>query len=360
MQLVSGVYQIKLPLTGVEMSDDDNTPIKARRGTLIKAIEQKVMQPSDLSHVNAYLIEGKNENLLIDTGWDSSESFTAFNKELKDSGFTLKDITRIVITHVHADHYGMAGKIKQLTNCSVAASEIEAGLLDARYVHMDDLLGQMKQYMVSHGVPPEAVEPLSQASLPMRKLVTPTMPDIKLKAGDKIKVDPFEFTVLLTPGHSPGHICLYEPKRKLLFTGDHILPEITPHIGFHPQSGPNPLGDYLDSLDAVFPLEVNFAFPGHGPAFSGMKQIIEGLFRHHDQRQATILKTIALDMKNAYQVAMEIAWRTDDEPTSFQSLNTFNQRLALLETVAHLEYLVNEDKAKKMVKDNVTQYFGGV
>jgi glyoxylase-like metal-dependent hydrolase (beta-lactamase superfamily II) len=360
MELVSGVYQIKLPLSGVETSEADNAPIKARRGTLIKVIEQKVMQPSDLSHVNAYLIEGKNENLLIDTGWDTSDSFTAFNKELKDNGFTLKDITRIVITHVHPDHYGMAGKIKQLTNCPVATSDIEAGLLDARYVHMDNLLRLMKQYMQSHGAPLEAVDSLSQSSLPMRKLVTPTMPDLKLKAGDKIKLDPFEFTVLLTPGHSPGHICLYEPKRKLLFTGDHILPEITPHIGFHPQSGPNPLGAYLDSLDAVFPLDVNFAFPGHGPAFSGIKQIIEGLFRHHDQRQATILKSIALDMKNAYQIATEIAWRTDDEPAGFQSLNTFNQRLAILETVAHLEYLVNEGKAKKMAKDNITLYFGGV
>ena len=77
------------------------------------------------------------------------------------------------------------------------------------------------------------------------------MPDIKLKEGKKISIDPFEFKVFLTPGHSPGHICLYEPNRKLLFTGDHILPEITPHIGFHPQSGENPLGAYLKSLEKM-------------------------------------------------------------------------------------------------------------
>lgn len=359
MELVKGVYQIKIPISGTSLLPADSRPIKASRDRLVDVIEQKVLGSLALSHVNVYLIEGTKENMLIDTGWDTPDAFATLNKELRSYGFNFKDISQIIITHIHPDHYGLSGKLKQLCGARVAISEIEAGLIDARYVNLNQLLKQMRWFLLANGVPKTSVLQLSEASMPARKLVIPTPPDIMLRDGKKISVDPFEFKVLSTPGHSPGHICLYEPHRKLLFSGDHILPEITPHIGLHPQSGKNPLGAYLDSLEQMMKLEVTMAFPGHGAAFSGVRQVIEGSFRHHEQRSNDIVKTLQDTMKTAYQVAMEIPWMTDIKPTSFQSLNLFDQRLAIMETLAHIELLRSEGKVQLFTQDDVNSYFAG-
>jgi glyoxylase-like metal-dependent hydrolase (beta-lactamase superfamily II) len=143
----------------------------------------------------------------------------------------------------------------------------------------------------------------------------------------------------------------------LLFAGDHILPEITSHIGLHPQSGQDPLGTYLNSLKELMNLEVNLVFPGHGPAFSGLRQRIEAILNHHEKRKSEILKAIHDDMKTAYQVATEIQWMTDDNGLDFHDLDVRNRRLALMETLAHLEFLKKQDKSKRATTDGVYFYW---
>jgi glyoxylase-like metal-dependent hydrolase (beta-lactamase superfamily II) len=232
-------------------------------------------------------------------------------------------------------------------------------MIDSRYINSNELLKQVKKFLQANGVPKGDVLKFAEASMPARKLVVPVMPDIKLKEGKKISVDPFEFKVIATPGHSPGHICLYEPNRKLLFTGDHILPQITSHIGLHPQSGNNPLSAYLSSLRAMIDLPVNFAFPGHGPAFSGIRQIMESLIRHHEERNQAILKALQENMKSGYQVATELLWMDSVNPVNFENLNLFDQRLALTETLAHIDYLLNEGDVQKFEQEGTITYFAG-
>lgn len=327
MELVQGIHQIKIPL-----------PVGA------------------LDHVNVYLIEGKKGNLMIDTGWNTPEAFSTLKEELRNSGFDFKDISQIIVTHLHPDHYGLAGKIRELSGAKVALSGIEAGMLDLRYVNLDVLLKKVLHLLRSNGVPQSELSQLSEASLPVRQFVIPALPEIKLKAGEKISIEPFEFKVLLTPGHSPGHVCLYEPKRKFLFSGDHVLPEITPHIGLHPQSGKNPLGDFLNSLKGLMELEVNFVFPGHGPAFSGLGQRIEELLYHHERRKSAVVEVTQDEMKTAYQIATEIPWMPDAEAISFQDLAAWDRRLAVMETLAHLQLLVSEGKVGEVVKDDTKFY----
>jgi glyoxylase-like metal-dependent hydrolase (beta-lactamase superfamily II) len=327
MEIVKGVYQIKLPLPG---------------------------GPPD--HTNAYLIDGSEGNLLIDTGWNTPEAFSALGEELKSNGFDFSDISQIVITHLHPDHYGLAGRIRELSGAKLALSEIEARLLDRRYVNMSILVEEVSHLLRAHGTPQSELSQLSQASMPVRELVIPAKPDIKLKAGQKVSMNPFEFKALLTPGHSPGHICLYEPERKFLFTGDHILPDITPNVGLHPQSGANPLGDYINSLKSLTELEVSFVFPGHGSVFSGLGQRIDVLLRHHQQRMTDILNVIRDDPKTAYQIATEIPWVPDDGGINFQDLPPLDKRLAVLETLAHLQLLATEGKTNKVVKERTNFY----
>jgi glyoxylase-like metal-dependent hydrolase (beta-lactamase superfamily II) len=330
MEIVQGVHQIKLPL-----------PAGA------------------LDHNNAYLIEGSNGNLLIDTGFDTPEAFAALRDGLRFSGFGFKDITQIVVTHIHPDHYGLADKLKQMSGAKVSLSEVEAKFIDSRYVKTDALLKKVRSLFKSNGVPEEDLTELSDASMAVRQFVGVVPPDIKLKNGDKITVDSSEFKVVLTPGHSPGHICLYEPKRKLFFSGDHILPDIFPHVGLHPQSGENPLGDFFNSLEVLANLEVSFIFPGHGSVFSGFKLRLGDLYRHHEQRQLAIKRIIEDDMKTAYQIATEIPWMPGGEAVSFDKLSAFDKRLAVMETLAQLKLLMIEGKAEKVVKENIDIYWGG-
>ena len=222
---------------------------------------------------------------------------------------------------------------------------------------LDVLVDAVLRFLRSNGVPKNELPQLSEASLPVRKFVIPTSPEIKLKAGEKISIAPFEFKVFLTPGHSPGHVCLYEPKRKLLFSGDHVLPEITPNVGLHPQSGGNPLGDFINSLKVLMELEVSLVFPGHGPVFSGLRQRIEELLYHHEQRKSAISEVIQDEMKTAYEIAEKIPWMTDIAATSFQDLSPWDKRLAVMETLAHLQLMVSEDGVRKVVKDGSNFYW---
>jgi glyoxylase-like metal-dependent hydrolase (beta-lactamase superfamily II) len=356
MELVKGVYQITLPLEEMDRELNKGKLIKTDKENLIRVIEQKVYEHNKPFTINVYLIEGNRENLLIDTGMDSPAVYALLNDELKKYGFDIKDINHIVITHIHPDHYGLAGKLKQLSGAKIAFSDAEAAMLDSRYIKMDALVEEMRDMLYASGAPAEMLSNLSRLSLPLRRFVTPVLPDVKLKDGKKITIDPFEFKVLLTPGHSVGHICLYEQNRKLLFCGDHILPEITPHIGFHPQAGPDPLGDYLKSLKNMLKLEVRLAFPGHGPSFSGLRQRIEELLRHHEYRNTEVMETIQDDVKTPYQIASEITWLNDSSKGNFRYMEEFNQRMAIMETVAHLRHLLKENKVTRVDKNGIDYY----
>ena len=356
MELIQHIYQIPIPLTGVVTNKQNSTEVKVNKNRQSPAFGSNTEEPLSSMYINAYLIEGAEGNMLIDPGWNTPDAYGVITNELKNYGFTLKDITHIVVTHIHPDHCGLAGKIKQFSGADIYINEMEASMLSSRYMEVDELIKDTLVLLLANGVPEKEASTLSKASLPARQLVVP-MPEYNaVDNGDTIPFAPFEFTVLATPGHSPGHISLYEPRKKFLFTGDFILPEITPNISLHPQSGENPLKDYLKALEEVHELEINFAFPGHGPAFSGIKQIIEAIQRHHKERNAAILHAVQGNTKTAYQVTQEIPWVIDiNEGYSF--MNILNRRFAITETMAHLEYLFNEGEVGKSIENNQTVYF---
>ena len=319
MQVINGIHQIKAPLR-----------LPSVAGTT--------------GYINTYVIEGSEGSIMIDSGWDSPESLVALKEGLNADRLRLQDVKWVVVTHVHPDHYGLASKIRQLYGAKVAMHRIEAGLIDLRYVNFTELLNQLEEVLRLNGVPQEELPQLKEASLWARQFVTPDPPEIMLEDGDKISNGSFEIEALLTPGHSPGHICLYEPRKKLLFTGDHILYETTPHVGFHPQSGDNPLGDFISSLQRVERLAVSFVLPGHGPVFNSLGLRVGELFQHHERRKSDIMRALGNNLKTAYQVAHEIRWMPEQGGVAFQSLSTWDRRMAVTETIAHLKLLMVEGK----------------
>lgn len=324
-------------------------------GTHIHRLQLPMPQPE---YVNAYLVEGDRDNghLLIDTGWDTEEAFASLKKQLAEIGINPQDISQIVVTHVHPDHYGLAGKLKRLFNAKLALHNLEKAFIESRYINMDVLLQQIERLLQANGTPSDESTKLQRASLPLVKFVTPVLPDITLHGDETITTGYFGFKVLWTPGHAWGHVCLYEPSRKILFSGDHVLPHITPHIGLHPQTSTNPLGDYLDSLNRLKRLEVKIALPGHGEPFTAFKPRIGEIIQHHQQRNSEILSALNASPKTAFQIATEITWMHYVSGAGWDKLSPWNKRMAVLETLAHLEAMKIMGKLAKSTGNNIIYY----
>lgn len=327
MEVVAGIHQIKVPF------------------------------PKGMSgETNAYIVKGSEGSILVDTGWDSPEGLSAFIKGMEWDRLKLSDIRQIVVTHIHPDHFGLASKLKELCGAKIATHRIEAGLIDLRYVNSEELTRQVRMELASYGVPQAESAEFIEASQWMRDLVSPEAPEVILDEGDEISNGSFKFEVMRTPGHSPGHISLYEPTKGLFLCGDFVLYDVIPHVGLHPQSGDNPLGDYLNSLKKIENLKVSFILPGHGPVFNSLKLRVDEIVQHCEQRDKDIIRALGGDLKTVYQAAVEISWKLEVGGISFHELGAWDRRLAVRETAAHIRLLTLQDKVGKIDKGGVSTF----
>ena len=311
------------------------------------------MEQSNLAFINVYLIEGTRGYLLVDSGWNTDESFAAFHNALIKNGIGFQDIAQILVTHVHTDHYGMAGRIKTLSGASLAMHHIEKDFIVPRYVNMESLLHLTDRMLIANGVPEDEMVSLRDATVGLENYIVPTLPDKVLHDGETVATGIFTFRVIWTPGHSSGHICLYEPDKKVLLSGDHILPKITPNIGVHPQSIENPLGRYLKSLQEMRQLDVALTLPGHDKPFTNLRLRIDEILHHHEVRNREILEAIGLKRKTAYAIAREITW---GDNSGWQDLPDFHKRMAIFETLAHLEMMAADNLLNKLPGKGIISY----
>lgn len=312
-----------------------------------------------LRYVNTYLVRGSDGYLLIDTGW-SDEALASLQQQLTKVGISFSDISQIVVTHTHPDHYGLASRLKQLSGAKLAWHHLEIDIIESRYTNKTEFLSRLDQWWRVNGVSATELPRFREDFLKItRGVISPVLPDVTLHGGETIATGVFDLQVLNTPGHSAGHISLYEPNQKILFSGDHILPNITTNTGISllfSQSHNNPLGDYLNSLNQIKHLEVNLILPGHENRFTGLKRRVEKLIQHHKQRTAEVARTIKTEAKTACQVATELTWMPDTKGIGWQDLDPWSQKLAIAETVAHLESLRFDGKADKFFRDSVAYY----
>jgi len=321
------------------------------------------MPNNPLVVVNSYLVRGDDGCLLVDAGWDTVETLSSVKKGLAEIGIKLEDISKIVITHTHPDHYGLAGKLRELCQAEVVMHSLERDLVQHPiYSDIEAFIRQRIEQALSNGVTVDMVaEVLSEMQTTHPEFiqsVAPVLPDIVLHGGETISVGSFTFTVLWAPGHSVGQICLYEPNQGILFSADYILPAAVPDVGIvlEPDSVPNPLGDYLNSLDEMKRLKVNLVLPGHGAPFTGFQQRIDEIVQNHNQRSSEILEAVKVEAKTAYQIAGEITWIVNMKPVSQEDLGAWERSLTLVKTLAHLESLRFGGKVDKFLKDNVVYY----
>ena len=141
-----------------------------------------------------------------------------------------------------------------------------------------------------------------------------------------------------------------------MLTGDHVLYDTTPHVSFNTQSGDNPLGDYISSLEKLERLKVNFVLPGHGPVFNALGLRTEKILQHHEERKRAIMRSLHDGLKTAYEIAKQIPWMVNEGGTNFQDLSVWNRRMAVHETIAHLKLLMEEDSVGNVDMDGASLY----
>ncbi|TLS47029.1 MBL fold metallo-hydrolase [Streptomyces montanus] len=313
--------------------------------------------PNDGLHaVNVYLLEDLADDggiVMIDGGWAIPEARKALEEALAAIGRDLADISHILVTHIHRDHYTQAVELRRLLGSRVCLGAGERpGLEMLDRLRSDQPVGSLRtlrragadeladriEAMDHGGYDPSVWE------APDRWLGAET-----LRFGDR------ELRVVPTPGHTKGHVVFLDEQRELLFSGDHVLPHITPSIGFElAEPGGRPLADYLDSLRLMTRYADARLLPAHGPVADSAHSRVGELLAHHDDRLAKSLTALGEDTLDAHAVARKLGWTRRAVP--FGELNAFNQMLAVNETAAHLDVLVLRGQVEVEFLGGVNQY----
>ncbi|MGH9097838.1 MAG: MBL fold metallo-hydrolase, partial [Acidimicrobiales bacterium] len=221
---------------------------------------------------------------LVDAGWNTDEAWTTLGDGLAMAGGSISDVRAVLVTHIHPDHYGLAGRIRETSGAWIGLHPDDAIMLKARYGDTDQLLENMTGLLVDSGVPADKLPDLAMASMRLKAMVTMAEPDIYFEDGKTVELPGWNLRTIWTPGHSPGHTCFYSEDRRLLLSGDHVLPRITPNISVHTQQPSNPLGDFLASLLKVQNLGAEEVLPGHEYRFSDLAGRLDELIQHHADR----------------------------------------------------------------------------
>ncbi len=286
--------------------------------------------PFRLRSINLYLLRGTDGFALIDAGIDTEGSRGAFDAALEQLGVSATDIADVFVTHMHPDHIGMSGR-RAIDGARIHLMRDEERR--ARYVWSDRPLDAWVHFLRSHGLSEDAARGVTGAAERLRSAVTLPERFAYVEDGDEFRVGGHALRAVWTPGHSDFHYVLVDDARATVFCGDHVLPTITPNIGAYPECRPNPLDDYLQSFARFDDLDAYTVYPAHGEPFAALSQRIHELRLHHRERLQGVWDVAVAAPKSGVCAADVVRHFWGDR------LNAHETRFALVEVVAHLEYL---------------------
>ncbi len=281
--------------------------------------------------------------VLVDSGWDDPGSLEALSTGLRDRGLEPGDVARVLVTHAHGDHYGLASHFARENGADISIGEQELEGLNRMIRDRDGL--ETARYERLERLGAQSLIPALQA----RGSVPPfdwELPDRLLAGGQELAVGERTLRVIPTPGHTRGHVCFLDADSGLLFSGDHVLPHITPSIGFGASPAESALQHFLISLARVRNLDVQRVLPAHGPVFDDLAGRVDELTAHHRQRLEEAERAVADGGSTPFEVAGLLRWTHGEIP--FSTLGPFNRMLATFETLAHLVLLDSQARVRRV------------
>jgi glyoxylase-like metal-dependent hydrolase (beta-lactamase superfamily II) len=305
---------------------------------------------SPLKEVNSYVLTSPDRNLVIDTGMNRPECLAALETGLAEIGIDL-DATDFLATHLHADHHGLIPTLLR-PGCRAFM-----GAVDAQ--HMRHGMGwstdsPMGRYMARSGFPADDLIASFQNHPGFKFRPDRVVEYERLYEGDLVEIGDYRLRVIDTPGHTHGHISLYDPDQRLFIAGDHVLGDITPNIQAWSDDD-DPLADYLDSLEKVESLDVEICLPGHRRLIHQFQKRTRELTEHHHERAAEIVELLTADgPRNAYDTAARMRW--DIRARSWQEFPIMQRWFATGEAIAHLRFLEEQGRVGRLNDDEQIVY----
>lgn len=295
--------------------------------------------PFRLNHVNCFLAEGEKGWIIMDTGLNNEVTRDIWDPILKSH-----NISDIIVTHYHPDHFGYAGTLQTLSNADVWMTEIDMKNSLATWEPWS--LEELRKNYNRCGFPEGLTLELTSNQESFINLVKPyPMVHHFVEEGMKIKFGKYEYEVIFTPGHSDGLFVLYNKEKSVLFSTDHILPKISPNVSYWFSGNPNPLQSFLQSLVKIRQLDVEFVIPSHLSPFQNANKRIDELLSHHEER-----------LEETYLFIQHPATVYEVTANMFGKLNDHETRFAVGESLAHLEYLLVKNQCRK-AEINGTWYY---
>ena len=319
-EILKNLYKIEIPLPG--------SPLKA---------------------LNSYVIRTPKRNLIIDTGWDREECRNAMEAGLRELGVELGKCD-FFITHRHTDHLGLVSNLTKETS-KIYFNQPDADFIEESAVRWNDSF----KYARMSGLPERELQTVLDGHPGYKYRTKGRLAFTILKEGDPLNIGEYSFKCMETPGHTEGHMCLYEPSKKIFISGDHILNDITPNIQLWSDEW-NPLKEYLISLDKVYEFDIDLLLPGHREIFGDCKKRIVELKEHHRRRIDEILSILRNGSKNAFQVASEMSWDIADVYDSFDLFPVAQKWFATGEAIAHLKYIEEKGMIRRKMLEHTIAY----
>jgi glyoxylase-like metal-dependent hydrolase (beta-lactamase superfamily II) len=353
-----------------------------------------------LGYTLVYLIESDRGPVLVDAGWDDDESWAALEAGFRVAGHDVADCYGVLVTHVHPDHHGLSGRVREASDAWVAMHErdavtvehissgmarerrsadaapatmpdftdeasdawvamherdavtvehISSGMArerrsaDAAPATMPDFTDELMAVLLDAGATEDelAAAPAPQYRRRARRFRPLAVPDRAVDDGERVDVPGWDIRAIWTPGHTPGHLCFHAPEHRLLLSGDHVLGSITPHISISRRDrGGDPLGDFLDSLQKIAHLDPDEVLPAHRNRFTDLPARVDEITRHHLEHLTDIEAVLDDGPASLWQIAARLRWNRP-----WEEFPLGLRRSAVNETAAHLRYLTRRDRA---------------
>lgn len=309
--------------------------------------------PNDgLRAVNVYAVTGPDGPVLIDSGWAVADARDLLQTGLREIGAELGDVQRFLVTHMHRDHYSQAIHLRREFGTRVALGAEERWSLET--VSRPGRKAAEEQVTLLRALGATEIAEKMAGNRPHHDPAEWELPDEWLAGEEVISANGRDLEVVSTPGHTRGHVVFYDTPASLLFAGDHVLPTITPSIGFEPAMTPDPLGAFLQSLAIVRSRPDAMLLPAHGPVVPSAHARVDELVEHHRVRLDQMAAALAGGAETAAAVAAVVTWTRRER--KLDELDVFNQFLAVCETGAHLQLLVGQGRATMQERDGVRYY----